>query len=138
MPIDIEERDVVAALYFNTKNGGFGGALRGSWASLADGPYEGTSDFMARLRFEHLARIWKRATRYESSLTKIVTHHAYQAIIGMGPSAIPMILADLRTAGGHWFWALHAISQADPEREGDDYESVRAAWLRWGVANGYL
>jgi hypothetical protein len=136
MATDIEERDV-ATLYFNTKNGGFGGALHGSWGGIAEASYEGNADFLARLRFEHLARTWKRATRYESSLTKIVTHHAYQAIIGMGPSAIPMILADLRSAGGHWFWALHAISQADPGRDGDDYESVRAAWLRWGVINGY-
>jgi hypothetical protein len=71
-------------------------------------------------------------------LTRIVTHHAYQAIIGMGNEALPGIFADLQTHGGHWFWALHAITQADPAREADDFEATRRAWLKWGAANGYL
>jgi hypothetical protein len=80
---------------------------------------------------------WQRDTRYESSLMRIVLHPGYQAIIGMGVDAIPFILDDLRLQGGHWFWALHAITQADPTQQGGDLEAARLAWLNWGETHGY-
>ncbi len=136
----VEQPEVLVSQFFNSKNGGSGGGLFRSLPHGRDDEpgYAGTSDSLVRLRFAHLAATWKRAIRFESSLARIVTHQAYQAIIGMGVAAIPLILSDLKREGGHWFWALHAITQADPAREGDDYESIRSAWLGWGVANGYL
>lgn len=75
-----------------------------------------------------------------SSTTEVSMHPAYQAIIGMGPSALPFILADLRDNKGQWFWALRAITRqnpAPPEACGK-MDQLRKAWLDWGRANGFL
>jgi hypothetical protein len=56
----------------------------------------------------------------------------------MGPAALPFILRDLRQRGGHWLWALFAITGEDPSPEGTDYETAVRAWLDWGVQRGYL
>jgi len=65
-------------------------------------------------------------------------HPAYQAIIGMGAAALPMILEDLRQNSGHWYWALKAISNEDPVVPGDrgSIKKMRNAWLQWGETKG--
>ena len=95
-------------------------------------------DLLLRLRFAELVRAWKQDTRYASSLSKIVMHPSYQGIIGMGPAALPLIFDELQRSGGHWFWALHAITQVDPANEGDDYDTAVRAWLAWGRQRGYV
>ena len=96
------------------------------------------ADLPLRFQFDAAVEHWKQDVRYTSSLTKIVLHPAYQAIIGMGKAAVPMILAELQRNGGHWLWALHAITREDPAREGDGYEAAAHAWLRWGKEHGHL
>jgi hypothetical protein len=88
--------------------------------------------------FQELADEWKRDTRYESSTTKLVTHRAYQRIIGMGPSAIPLILADLRDRPRQWFWALSAITGEDPAEAEESSSAAAEKWLAWGHARNYL
>ncbi len=65
-------------------------------------------------------------------------HPAYQAIIGMGPDAIPMILEELSQNSGYWYWALKAISHEDPvaPRDRGSIALMRAAWLNWGSTKG--
>lgn len=91
-----------------------------------------------RVRFNELASLWKRDTRFTSSLTKMMLHEAYQAIIGMGKEALPFIFADLKQSGDHWLWALRAITQEDPVPEGADYRTAVEAWLAWGREHRYL
>ncbi len=91
-----------------------------------------------RSQFDQWVGAWKRDTRYTSSMTRIVLHPSYQAIIGMGKEALPLILEELRQHGGHWFWALHAITQEDPVPEGANYEIAAQAWLVWGLARRYI
>jgi hypothetical protein len=55
-------------------------------------------------RFCELAREWKQATAYTSSVTEMVTHPSYQRIIGLGQDAIPLLVAELRRERDHWFW----------------------------------
>lgn len=98
----------------------------------------GPEDLARRVRFATLVRMWRHETRYSSSLAKIVMHPAYQAIIGMGEPALPLIFEELQRNGGHWFWALHAITQEDPARTGDDFAAAAHAWLAWGRARGYV
>jgi hypothetical protein len=115
--------------------------LSGSWTATAlclPEQLAGPEDYDRRNRFENLVREWRRETRYSSSLARIVMHPAYQAIIGMGEPAVPLIFEDLNRNGGHWFWALHAITQADPAEAGDDFAAAAHAWLAWGRAHGYL
>lgn len=93
-----------------------------------------------RERFSRLSHQWREATKWLSSTTDIAMHPAYQAIIGMGSEALPMILEDLRTNSGHWYWALKAISNEDPVPPSDRgaIKKMKNAWLRWGEQTGIL
>jgi len=88
--------------------------------------------------FTALAERWKRETLHMASLTRTAMHPAYQQIIGMGEPAVPLILQELQENGGHWLWALHAITRQDPAPEGSDFDSAVQAWLNWGRRQGYI
>jgi hypothetical protein len=62
----------------------------------------------------------------------------YQQIIGMGPGAVPLILAELSQETDHWFWALEAISSENPvpPEAAGDVEKAAEAWLDWGRRKG--
>jgi hypothetical protein len=91
-------------------------------------------------RFAELADQWRRETRFVSSSTELVLNSAYQQIIGMGRSALPLILRRLDSNGGQWFWALKHISGEDPlsPKDAGDYEKNRERWLTWGREHHYL
>jgi len=93
-----------------------------------------------RERFRSLAQQWRSETQWFSSTRDIAMHPAYQAIIGMGAAALPMILEDLRQNSGHWYWALKAISNEDPVVPGDrgSIKKMRNAWLQWGETKGLV
>ena len=89
--------------------------------------------------FRQLVDEWRRATAMHSQLQKKVIHPAYQRIIGMGPTAIPLILREMKQRPGHWFWALDAITQGDaPKESWETLEQATSAWIRWGESKGYL
>lgn len=87
-------------------------------------------------RFRTLRDMWRRDTASFSSTTRRVTHPAYQQIIGMGADVAPLLLRELATDPDHWFWALKAITGADPVRAEDRgrVKTMAEAWLRWGRA----
>jgi len=93
-----------------------------------------------RERFRSLAQQWRRETQWVSSTTEAAMNPAYQAIIGMGAEAIPMILEDLRQNSGHWYWALKAISNEDPvvPRDRGSIKKMKSAWLQWGETKGLV
>lgn len=84
-----------------------------------------------RSEFDGLVRKWRRETDLVSSITKTSMHPAYQAIIGMGEKALPLIFDELEHRGGHWFWALQAITRADPAHGQGDFDAAKRAWLDW-------
>ena len=90
--------------------------------------------------FDRLAAQWKEETRYHSSSSIIEEHPAYQAIIAMGEDVVPLILENLRTAGGRWYRALSDLTGVNVIREEDrgKVKAIRAAWLDWGVREGYI
>jgi hypothetical protein len=92
-----------------------------------------------RERFGRLAGQWREDTQWLSSTTEIAMHPAYQAIIGMGADALPLILEDLHDNSGHWYWALKAISTEDPVPPCDRgaIKKMKEAWLRWGAEKGF-
>ncbi len=100
-------------------------------------PYQVPDD--VRASFDKLAQEWRTQTRYHSSLTEMVTHPAYQRIIGMGADAIPLMLQELVREPNHWFWALKSISGEDPvpDEIRGDIEAMSRAWLDWGQQHGY-
>ena len=88
--------------------------------------------------FDELARKWRSDTQFMSSTTDIAMHPAYQRIIGMGSAVIPYLLRELERKPEQWFWALRAITGADPvapEQRGK-VKAMAEAWLRWGRENG--
>ena len=67
-------------------------------------------------------------------------HPAYQSIIGMGQDAVPLILDEMSNQPDHWFWALRAITGANPcppEHVGDVTAMTRD-WLSWGRGHHYI
>jgi hypothetical protein len=88
--------------------------------------------------FRELASEWKEDTLAESSLTKIVTHPAYQSIIGLGAPAVSLILRELEREPRQWFWALAAITREDPAEGQDTVDGAAQKWLEWGRDRGYV
>jgi hypothetical protein len=91
-------------------------------------------------RFRTLAEEWKEATAFLSSSTAMVAHPAYQAIIGLGPGVVPLLLRDMEGQPFHWFEALKAITGEDPVRREDwgNIPAMAAAWLAWGRQRGLI
>ena len=89
-------------------------------------------------RFADLVRRWREETAFLSSSTAQAAHPAYQQIVGMGPGALPLILRELEDRGGHWFWALKAITGVDPvpPEERGRVQAMGQAWLHWGREQG--
>jgi hypothetical protein len=101
-------------------------------------PGDGTQHMEAR--FRRLANDWRERSEFLSSAAESAMLPEYQSIIGMGPAVLPLILGELKEHGGHWFWALRAITGEDPtapENRGD-IQKMRGAWLDWAVRQGHL
>ena len=84
----------------------------------------------AREDFQRLADEWKSQAEYLASPTAIAAIPAYQAIIAMGPAAVPLILAELRREPDHWFVALKRITGKTPCPKTREATSI--GWRRPG------
>ncbi len=96
-------------------------------------------DPIVESKFIRLRDEWKAQRGPESSTQRLAMHPAYQKIIGMGPDVVPLLLRELECDLDSWFWALRAITEADPvppEARGDG-EAMARAWLEWGRERGY-
>lgn len=82
--------------------------------------------------FRSCAETWRRQTRHQSSLAKMVSHPAYEAIIAMGKPVLPLLLEELRDRPDHWLVALHRITDEDPAKPGSKFDEAVEAWLEWG------
>ncbi len=90
-------------------------------------------------KFMRLRDEWKTKRGHHSDTVSLVTHAAYQQIIGMGRDAVPYLLRELALAPDRWYWALRAITCEDPvptEARGNS-KAMAQAWLEWGAAQGY-
>jgi hypothetical protein len=91
-------------------------------------------------RFDALAAEWREATAFLSSTSAMVAHPAYQAIIGLGWPAVPLLLRDLEREPVHWFEALRAITGEDPvaREQWGNIPAMATAWLAWGRQRGLI
>ena len=96
--------------------------------------------------FAQLAEEWRKETSIHSNSAIIVRHPAYQKIIAMGESVLPLIFRELENNAYHWRYALSEITGANPVkgalRSDDGWVRVNVreqteAWLRWGREQGY-
>jgi hypothetical protein len=85
-------------------------------------------------RFKELAAEWKRDTMHFSRVDDMSAHPAYQEIIAMGWTAVPLILKEMKRERNHWFVALSQITRADPlpERRHATVKEMTDAWIAWG------
>lgn len=88
--------------------------------------------------FEELVTRWKHDTELLSSVNEMALHPDYQAIIGLGPAAIPLILRELRDDPDHWLWALRALVRVDVAEGSESFAEACQAWVEWGYETGYL
>ncbi len=85
-------------------------------------------------KFQRLVDEWKNEHPRGVDVSVMVTHPSYQQIIGMGDDAVPLLLQELEREPDHWFYALWAITGADPvplEYRGNIREMAKA-WVNWG------
>ena len=111
------------------------------WVKGRSSPIAYTSVAKAEILRREFARLvgqWRTETRFSSSATEKVLHPAYQSIIAMGKLAVPLVLEELESKRGHWSWALHFMTGANPVPSGANIDEARAAWLEWGRAKGLL
>jgi hypothetical protein len=116
-------------------------ALRESnMAPVSEAPMLARTQAEVEALFAELAEQWHRETDLLSSLTQKAIHPTYQRIIGLGPAALPLIFRELEAKGGHWYWALRAITGDDPTLPEDagKIAGMREAWLDYGREWGYL
>jgi hypothetical protein len=88
--------------------------------------------------FNALSKQWKDETFFQSSLSEICFHPAYQTIMAMGKEALPFILKDLTQRLDHWFYALKCIARKDIAAGSVNLEEARQRWLDWGRKEKYL
>jgi hypothetical protein len=93
-----------------------------------------------RERFQRLAAEWKGQSRYFSNTAQIAMLPSYQRIIGMGLPAVPLILEELQREPNQWFWALEAITEANPvpPEDAGNVRRMAEAWLEWGKDRGFI
>ncbi len=93
-----------------------------------------------RAKFEKLKDQWKRDVLVYSDTSKIVKDDSYISIIALGPSVIPLILAELRDEPDHWSYALEKLTDENPvdEESYGNLTAIRDAWLEWGTRNDLL
>jgi hypothetical protein len=91
-------------------------------------------------QFMTLASRWRDETGMWSSFTRKAAHPYYLRIIAMGKQVVPLILRELRDHGGHWYYALEAITEENPVPPGvsGQVPQMKAAWLQWGRSRGLI
>lgn len=94
------------------------------------------------VKFQSLAKQWRQERGVSSSITEEAMLLPYQNIIGMGPDAVPLIIGELKSESDdpdQWFWALMAITGANPVRPEDqgDFVAMAKTWLGWAKDKGY-
>ena len=89
--------------------------------------------------FQRLSDEWKSSRGPATTVTAMVRHPAYQAIVQLGEPAIPLLMRELEQQPDHWFAALRAITGANPVHEDElgDVTRMAESWIEWGRANGY-
>lgn len=107
-------------------------------------------DRAARLsrKFKQLVQEWRNERGSMSSISGMSMLPSYQSVVGMGPAALPLILAELRAEGNdpdQWFWALIAITKASDlkppqitQEDQGNFRKMAAEWLKWGEIQGYV
>lgn len=129
----------VAGQAFQLAAGGDGNLYFESKGAVTLRPVQSKDDFLA-LEFKTQERKWKQQTRHISSPVDKYLHPSYARIIGMGWPAVVHILRSLRKEPADWFYALRAITGANPvpNSAAGDVRRMTDLWIRWGEKRGLV
>ena len=94
-------------------------------ATRNDAPAPGMED-----EFGRLSREWRTGRPHGADVAQMIKHPAYECIIKMGPTAIPIILQELDREVDHWFPALHVLTGVDPSRR--TTRAISPPWQKHG------
>jgi len=102
-------------------------------------PQSGSSSAQLEAVFLELVARWKDERGPTSSTTELAMCPSYQRIIGLGPAVVPLLLREMEREPDHWFWALRAITGADPVPPASrgKVRDMAQIWIGWGRQQGY-
>jgi len=93
-----------------------------------------------KVRFDELKNIWLEETKDYSKIRHIIAHPSYEDIIDIGPSVLPMIIADLKEGVRadppiihNWFFALQKLTNENPVpvNEWGNLQQMAQRWIFW-------
>jgi hypothetical protein len=95
------------------------------------------------LKFNALVAQWRAERGATSSITAMAMCDAYQKIIGLGPDAVPLIIAQMQSEADEpdqWFWALQVLTGVDAVADEDrgDFLKMSQSWISWAENAGYV
>jgi len=101
--------------------------------------YRRLKSLAVKRAFEACAARWLQETKHCATIYESTKHPAFEKILSMGESVVPLILSHLHRRAEHWCWALTEITHENPaENANGDIEAIRQAWLEWGRQRGLL
>lgn len=88
--------------------------------------------------FLELKQQLKSGTEFLSSTNAIAMHPAYQRIVGLGQTVVPLLIRDVEAGAAQWFWALKAITGVDPvdPKHRGNRQLMASDWLLWAKDEG--
>ena len=97
-------------------------------------------------KFRELAERWNEEVLNLSSLTEILSHEAYLAIIALGRPVLPFLFSELEREPNLWFTAISSILEASDEKADvvvdesshGNIQRIADDWLEWARNRGYL
>jgi hypothetical protein len=91
-------------------------------------------------RFRELVKRWKKGVGHLSSAARMAKHPAYQEIIQMGVTVVPLLLTELKRDPDFWFAALREITGENPvpEESAGKVKEMTRVWIEWGRQRGYI
>ena len=101
------------------------------------GPEIHASQPVDKEEFNRLANEWLKQRPKGVDVAEMIRHPAYQAIIDIGPQAVPWLLERLAQRPDHWFYALNQITNAKPvqKQHQGNIKAMAEDWIKWGKQN---
>ena len=91
-------------------------------------------------KFRRLSDEWLRGMGHSSDPIRLMSHPAFQEIVRMGPSVIPLIIRHLAEKPNLLVWALPRITGANPvpvDSNGNIGKMVHS-WIEWGKSRNFV